>query len=101
METVQGIGGFFFRADTDGNGVVAPEEGRAARAELVSQYPALATLLSEARSIAGKSPFKAVATGEKLYGMVIDYLPIREAAKGSPAPLHPGAAKYFTEKNVM
>jgi len=28
--------------------------------------------------------FKAVATGEKLYGMVIDYLPIREAAKGSP-----------------
>ena len=24
-----------------------------------------------------------------------------KAAKGSPAPLHPGAAKYFTEKNVM
>lgn len=28
--------------------------------------------------------FKAVAQGEKLYGMVIDYLPIREAQKGSP-----------------
>jgi iron(III) transport system substrate-binding protein len=28
--------------------------------------------------------FKAVAQGEKLYGMVIDFLPIREAAKGSP-----------------
>jgi iron(III) transport system substrate-binding protein len=28
--------------------------------------------------------FKAVAQGEKLYGVVIDYLPIREAAKGSP-----------------
>ena len=28
--------------------------------------------------------FTAVAQGEKLYGMVIDYLPIREAAKGSP-----------------
>jgi TRAP transporter TAXI family solute receptor len=26
---------------------------------------------------------------------------IETAAKGSPAPLHPGAAKYFTEKNVM
>jgi iron(III) transport system substrate-binding protein len=25
-----------------------------------------------------------VAQGEKLYGMIIDYLPIREAAKGSP-----------------
>lgn len=24
-----------------------------------------------------------------------------KAAKGSPAPLHPGAVKYFTEKNVM
>jgi TRAP transporter TAXI family solute receptor len=24
-----------------------------------------------------------------------------KAAKGSPAPLHPGAQKYFTEKNVM
>src|SRR5690606_38941916 len=28
--------------------------------------------------------FKAVAGGEKLYGVVIDYLPIREKAKGSP-----------------
>jgi len=28
--------------------------------------------------------FKAVAGGEKMYGMVIDYLPIREKAKGSP-----------------
>jgi hypothetical protein len=26
---------------------------------------------------------------------------LEKAAKGSPAPLHPGAAKYFTEKNVM
>lgn len=28
--------------------------------------------------------FKAVAGGEKLYGIVIDFLPIREKAKGSP-----------------
>ncbi|WP_337266657.1 ABC transporter substrate-binding protein [Oryzifoliimicrobium ureilyticus] len=27
---------------------------------------------------------KAVATGEKAYGMVVDYLPIREKAKGAP-----------------
>jgi len=26
---------------------------------------------------------------------------LENAAKGSPAPLHPGAVKYFTEKNVM
>lgn len=28
--------------------------------------------------------FKAVASGEKLYGMVVDYLPIRAKAEGSP-----------------
>ncbi|MBP0614113.1 ABC transporter substrate-binding protein [Jiella mangrovi] len=28
--------------------------------------------------------FKAVAGGQKAYGVVVDYLPIREAAKGSP-----------------
>lgn len=28
--------------------------------------------------------FKAVASGEKLYGVVVDFLPIREAAKGAP-----------------
>ena len=26
---------------------------------------------------------------------------LENAAKGSPAPIHPGAVKYFTEKNVM
>jgi uncharacterized protein len=26
---------------------------------------------------------------------------LEKAAKGSPAPLHPGALKYFTEKNVL
>ena len=28
--------------------------------------------------------FKAVASGEKLYGMVVDFVPIRAKAKGSP-----------------
>lgn len=38
--------------------------------------------------------FQAVAGGEKLYGIVIDYLPIREAAKGSPV------AFVFPEEGV-
>lgn len=38
--------------------------------------------------------FKAVASGEKLYGMVIDYLPIREKVKGSPV------AFVFPEEGV-
>jgi TRAP-type uncharacterized transport system substrate-binding protein len=25
---------------------------------------------------------------------------LQKAAKGSPVPLHPGAAKYYKEKNV-
>lgn len=38
--------------------------------------------------------FQAVAGGDKLYGIVIDYLPIREAAKGSPV------AFVFPEEGV-
>ena len=38
--------------------------------------------------------FKAVAGGDKLYGMVIDFLPIREKAKGSPV------AFVFPEEGV-
>lgn len=38
--------------------------------------------------------FQAVAGGEKLYGVIIDYLPIREAANGSPV------AFVFPEEGV-
>lgn len=31
---------------------------------------------------------KSVAGGEKAYGVIVDYLPIREAAKGSPVNFH-------------
>jgi len=38
--------------------------------------------------------FRAVAGGEKMYGMVVDFLPIREKAKGSPV------AFVFPEEGV-
>lgn len=78
------IGGFFFRADTDGDGVVGAEEGRAARSELVAQYPALATLLSQARAIAGESPFKALADMVGVdYGKPLSADDARKAARGA------------------
>lgn len=78
------IGGFFFRADTDGDGVVGPEEGRAARSELVTQYPALATLLSQARAVTGESPFKAIADMVGVdYGTPLSADEAREAARGA------------------
>lgn len=78
------IGGFFFRADTDGDGVVGPDEGRAARRELVSQYPALATLLDQARAVAGESPFKAVADMIGIdYGKPLSADDARHAARGA------------------
>jgi hypothetical protein len=78
------IGGFFFRADTDGDGVVGPDEGRAARSELVSQYPALATLLDQARAVAGESPFEAVADMIGIdYGKPLSADDARHAARGA------------------
>jgi hypothetical protein len=78
------IGGFFFRADADGDGVVGAEEGRAARSELVAQYPALATLLNQARAVAGESPFKALADMVGVdYGKPLSADDARKAARGA------------------
>jgi hypothetical protein len=78
------IGGFFFRADADGNGVVSPVEGRAARTEFLSQYPSLAALLNQARSMTGASPFKAVADMVDVeYGKPLSADDARLAARGA------------------
>jgi hypothetical protein len=55
------VGGFFFRADADGNGVVMPEEGRQARVDFMSQHPAVASLFRTVRTATGQSPFATVA----------------------------------------
>ncbi len=47
------IGGFFFRADQNGDGTITPEEGRQERAELAQRYPAAASLLLQAKQAAG------------------------------------------------
>lgn len=47
------IGGFFFRADQNGDGIITPEEGRQERAELAQRYPAAASLLMQAKQAAG------------------------------------------------
>jgi Ca2+-binding EF-hand superfamily protein len=78
------IGGFFFKADTNGDGVVSPEEGLSARSDFIGQYPALATLLDQARSMAGESPFKALAAMLDLeYGKSLSADDARAAAKGA------------------
>jgi len=55
------IGGFFFRADANGDGTVTPEEGKQARAELESRYPAMASLFRSVRNATGRSPFSTIA----------------------------------------
>lgn len=78
------IGGFFFRADADGNGIVTPEEGRSARSELVAQYPSLAALLTQARTVAGQSPFRAIAEMVDVdYGKPLSADDARQAARGA------------------
>jgi Ca2+-binding EF-hand superfamily protein len=44
------VGGFFFRADANGDGVLTPEEARAAREQLFQQQPLLRYILQKARS---------------------------------------------------
>jgi Ca2+-binding EF-hand superfamily protein len=43
------VGGFFFRADSNGDGVLTPEEARAARESLFQQQPLLRYLLQKAK----------------------------------------------------
>lgn len=78
------LGGFFFRADTDGSGVVTPEEGRAARTEFMNQHPGVATLLSQARTATGQSPFKALANILDVeYGKPLSADDARQAARAA------------------
>jgi hypothetical protein len=56
------VGGFLFRADTNMDGSVTPEEGRKARSELMQQNPEIAALLARVRSTTRKDPFAAVAS---------------------------------------
>jgi Ca2+-binding EF-hand superfamily protein len=44
------VGGFFFRADANGDGVLTPEEARAAREQLFQQQPFLRYILQKAKS---------------------------------------------------
>ena len=44
------VGGFFFRADTNGDGAISPEEGKAARDSLLQQKPLLRFVLERAKA---------------------------------------------------
>jgi Ca2+-binding EF-hand superfamily protein len=47
------VGGFFFRADANGDGVLTPEEARAAREQLFQQQPLLRYVLQKANTNGG------------------------------------------------
>ena len=57
------VGGFFFRADTDGNGVLTQEEAKAARESLLNQQPLLRFVLARVKSAtpAGGTPNPGMA----------------------------------------
>jgi len=46
------LGGFFFRADQNGDGTITPEEGKQERADLAQRYPAAADLLAQVKQAA-------------------------------------------------
>jgi Ca2+-binding EF-hand superfamily protein len=58
------VGGFFFRADANGDGVLTPEEGRAARDSLYQQSPLLRWVLERAKSQKQAQATKTAAINE-------------------------------------
>jgi Ca2+-binding EF-hand superfamily protein len=58
------VGGFFFRADANGDGVLEPQEARAARESLLQQQPLLRYVLQKAQ------PTNANAVGQPVTGAV-------------------------------
>jgi hypothetical protein len=88
------IGGFFFRADGNGDGVVTPEEGRKARVELMNQSPAAAALFKEARTTTGQSPFATLARLFDVdYGKPLTIAEARDAAHGAVDDLYRASDK--------
>jgi Ca2+-binding EF-hand superfamily protein len=83
------VGGFFFRADADGNGTVTPEEGRQARVDFMSQHPSIASLFRTVRSTTGQSPFATVARLVDVeYGQPLAIAEAREAARSAVNDLY-------------
>lgn len=78
------VGGFFFRADTNGDGTISPEEGREARRELMTRYPALATVLQQTSQATGQKPLVSLASLVDIeYGQPVTAGELREAARAS------------------
>ncbi|AUX26910.1 uncharacterized protein SOCEGT47_074800 [Sorangium cellulosum] len=76
------IGGFFFRADANGDGTVTPEEGREARVEFMNQRPAMASVMREVRGATGKKPLESVARMLDVgYGKPLTLAEARQAAR--------------------
>jgi Ca2+-binding EF-hand superfamily protein len=74
------VGGFFFRADTDGDGTLTPEEARAAREQLFQQQPLLRWIVEKGK------PQNAVAVA----GVDVRTQPPNQAAQTIAA--NPGQA---------
>jgi hypothetical protein len=62
------VGGFFFRADTNNDGTISPDEGRNARSELASRHPQLALAI---RTMAGPDASASMSRLAEVLG--VDY----------------------------
>lgn len=83
------IGGLFFRADENADGVITPDEGRKVRADFLAQQPVAAALLHQARGALGESPVAALARLVDVeYGQPLPLAEARATSRNAVASLY-------------
>jgi Ca2+-binding EF-hand superfamily protein len=66
------IGGFFFRADTNGDGVLSKDEARAAKEAFLAQHPILRVVVEKNQNVAPAGGGTPAALGEQAFETLVD-----------------------------
>jgi Ca2+-binding EF-hand superfamily protein len=66
------VGGFFFRADANGDGILTRDEVRQARDSFLSQHPLMRILVQKNQGVVAASPGSPAANAEQMFETLVD-----------------------------
>ncbi len=66
------VGGFFFRADTNGDGVLSKDEVRQARDSFLSDHPLMRILVQKNQGVVAATPGSPAANAEQMFEALVD-----------------------------